>query len=1387
MKIKQFLKRIVAATLAATTMLTSFSIEAFAGYDGTGTGSQGYTYGTLPGMRDGRWGYRFALVDAKTGKVQKGSDGEYLVRDWVQIEKGSSDAILMENAYTLNTVRTDKTDLGYIEKKYGFYSSQPAPVESDDKGNWIGKGEAIKTWLTDPEGCLLKNGKKTDWLSYIVKDFFGEDSNNKVIKGQYKLVLEPTYLIPLYSDYVTGEAAKDVYGNGNYSEIVEKKNGEVVSRKYSSYSGVYFYGTYAESIQALYDLSSGSVPGAKIIAVAGGGGYQSLAVRITAKCMYIEEKEFNLTPPTDFSNDYIAWIRQIGGGYNHALGNLGYGIHIYGVENAPINTYDVDKNPDKPALAEKPTEEKSNTGNVTIYKVYGQVRRDPSTNKAVDIENISEFIREDCTNSIIIEDEEDKSGYKVVAWTADTHAYTAWKYTSGSNKGQVYPFKANKWAQVDDNGRIYFETSRNDSQVGQTYGQFYMASDSRPAVKSNGAELTYDMNNPLKLNSKNKTLYVLYLKDADKISTLGDPAPTPNTYEPEDPTGIPSKQGEFSIVKVYGKRNTTTGAITHVTTTSQKNTTYLVNIIDEPYYKIKEWHVVDSKPDTNYKATEWWGESGSKFNKTTIKQSGLNLYNGYNETIYCKTGISSSKKGTLYVLYLLDDTPPAPVETEVDISESYIAKRFMLGSMEDSSGRKYKDHVFKWDMPVFDVPGSHDGISSWPDSKLKFQIDQTETLTEDMGILTNWTDITKYGNPRVPNLTYRKKFEITSGVSSCKEKSAKTWELKNLEFYMVLYRLDDKPNLFKTNITGDTVKNTNASTLITQSKNTFKLDKTSSNRQDNGEYNFSFNLVFDESSKNDYSRTCKCYDYYYEWIGEHRVRRREYTNETNETTFDTSTRLDITQKVTYAVYAGKDNTVKSDVGNPDTPLNTYDHGNTSEAGVTMNVGSISFRPYIRMQYDTEKLDNKEVYVTGERQRELFFNEYVGVSFEPNKNDHSIVSQSFANVKGKITISSNQWSNHATANAAVGKNDCVLPGGATLDAMIMKNDRQIVKVTGFFPVITGTGLKQVTETGGSNNGIPTDTTQAEQEFEQFVQTVEHSIETWNIAQWVTEDTVVKGDTQLTNISKPVWKMSSLHPTKVSADDGKFGNAADESKYYFRSDNDYGPIPSTGVEHEDANTGDLDTTRESSEKKYYTFYTDTLGNIYVKVADSLSSASNLTRLADTGSSGKLLVSRTNSKNDLNNLPAFYKDLDKKTGVITKLYYGLESCRDTSGVCDEQCTAKDSSAKWVNDGKWYNEAFDGITVAFFSTTLKVGFTKPGTRTSVLDPKLVGSSASKSDLLTNYRLSQFRMDDHSEFYGTVGKIGEFRGEDVIVNGMEDLFISDIFYIPNATVQDLR
>lgn len=267
MKIKQFLKRIVAATLAATTMLTSFSIEAFAkGWNGGGGGSNNTIY-VNNGVNESYWGYRFAVVDDKTGAVETNEDGADYVKDIVQFSRTSDLAKTANGAYVYNIVRTDKdNDLGaHVRTLYDWpYSSMPKPVLSSGK-TFTGNGEALKAFMTS------KKDTKSTWAEYIIKKLFGDDALTEVKHGNCKLVVEPVYLFPLYNKY---EQPKDAFGTGVYTDYNDTYG-------YSSYSGMYFYGTYFASLYAVENLAT--ITG--VSGVHGGsGGLMKPAIQVSGKC-----------------------------------------------------------------------------------------------------------------------------------------------------------------------------------------------------------------------------------------------------------------------------------------------------------------------------------------------------------------------------------------------------------------------------------------------------------------------------------------------------------------------------------------------------------------------------------------------------------------------------------------------------------------------------------------------------------------------------------------------------------------------------------------------------------------------------------------------------------------------------------------------------------------------------------------------------------------------------------------------------------------------------------------------------------------------------------------------------------------------------------------------
>ncbi len=67
------------------------------------------------------------------------------------------------------------------------------------------------------------------------------------------------------------------------------------------------------------------------------------------------------------------------------------------------------------------------------------------------------------------------------------------------------------------------------------------------------------------------------------------------------------------------------------------------------------------------------------------------------------------------------------------------------------------------------------------------------------------------------------------------------------------------------------------------------------------------------------------------------------------------------------------------------------------------------------------------------------------------------------------------------------------------------------------------------------------------------------------------------------------------------------------------------------------------------------------------------------------------------------------------------------------------------------------------------------------------------KGDMLTSSVVSQIVTSNTSLKYGTVNKIGEFSDEngnklgDIIMPDLRSFFISDLFFAPNITVQDLK
>lgn len=420
-------------------------------------------------------------------------------------------------------------------------------------------------------------------------------------------------------------------------------------------------------------------------------------------------------------------------------------------------------------------------------------------------------------------------------------------------------------------------------------------------------------------------------------------------------------------------------------------------------------------------------------------------------------------------------------------------------------------------------------------------------------------------------------------------------------------------------------------------------------------------------------------------------------------------------------------------------------GYNSASGTMVQSGQFYFHPFIKMQYDTMSSQKQTVNVTGTWTRGMQVNDYAEVAWN------------YSTTKNNLHVTSNQWSAHAKAlelAKKLGSNlkNVVLPGGA-IYSLDTKGSNQSVMVSTYQTILVGEGLAQAEYTSPVSEYLKMPF--AKKAHEAFKTQVKTSIETLPVEQYVSKDAT---QSNAWNKGKVVGR---------SRDISFLGNgsskASSDSKYYF--DNDVSM--NSGL----ANESDLDVKELSTTYEYYTFYSTVNGDIYM--AKSSGENNYPTEV------GQKILSKNQGANKLNTQTEYgnlAQQINTRTLVVDKLCKAIE-----------RNTGNDKSASWASaDGKWYNEAFNGVTVVIQRTKLEVGMTSPNLRTTILDPKLTPQQKDKGDIFTSAYLSQFKTSDTPLATGKQNVIGSFKGKDITLNKLDTLFWSNKFYIPNATVQDL-
>ena len=405
---------------------------------------------------------------------------------------------------------------------------------------------------------------------------------------------------------------------------------------------------------------------------------------------------------------------------------------------------------------------------------------------------------------------------------------------------------------------------------------------------------------------------------------------------------------------------------------------------------------------------------------------------------------------------------------------------------------------------------------------------------------------------------------------------------------------------------------------------------------------------------------------------------------------------------------------------------TRDNSNGALKKNQAEVGSIKFYPYIKMKYDTYNIPYANNYSQ---------TAYVLGNYARTLNLRNGVTVRFESEDdNSLEVQSNQWSTHnglmKNINDLFGTTDNaykVIPGGAVLSIQNKYDDDAKSKDV---KVITYQCLlegdgKTQVDYTGLVNGDFTEAT-ADSNHTATVNSVVEALKNLKLELYGNKD-AKKEPFSGENISEK----KKFNGKSVSSD----------SKYNWNDFNDL------YLNVEEGNTS----------KEKYVFSADAEGNIRM----------NGTTILTKGQGVESISDRT------------AKVINDKTDVVNQLVKALE-----------RNAGDDDSTLWsMTDSKWYNEAFDGVTVYVQTTVIHTGLWDPMERTTVFDTKLTPNQSSKENIGTSFYVFQMRTASSSDTYsGEANRLGSFMGVNVFSNvDLTELYKTDKWYSSNVTTQDLK
>ena len=553
------------------------------------------------------------------------------------------------------------------------------------------------------------------------------------------------------------------------------------------------------------------------------------------------------------------------------------------------------------------------------------------------------------------------------------------------------------------------------------------------------------------MNTKNlgNGIGIIWNEDTDSlIHTYWQPNGSPGKPEPSNP----NKVGMMNIVKSYYTEKNDGLSYTDDGTFYTLNCTSNISIDQEPEYKIVSWKITN-KLDTNIKSTNGkeitWNPSG------TISGSGTDP-----KIVSLKT-----PQKCVYVLLKRAETEEEEIDSNYIISESTITRQVRFSKPDSSEDMtKIQDIEFNWISPAHktscDGHKYADGKDSegntkystaycnwgtWKDDTLQISLknSQKEDYPDILATKAEWENVTTLTG-------LDKRFEDKTRT----EVGETSLSIKDWDYACVLLRGKDKLTVAEWKNTALGTEEAN-SDLAEVSKSGFAIANTDSGERKTTDYYEQFIGYFeDDSADRDTTRAISSGSGH-----------GDCDDDTQTTSLESN--LEVNVKVKLETYSGSE-----DGGTNDSTCNSEVRKNLKLLGFNKSTGkevpsggTISFRPYIQMNYDTYTEYEKKAYVLGEHQRRLSPNDYVEINW--NKS-----------VIPNLMLDSLQWSTHASAVDFITETfgyDVltkfkVLPGGATLSLTLDKKSFQKIQLTTYQCIVTGSGKEQIDTAGGSDGGL-----------------------------------------------------------------------------------------------------------------------------------------------------------------------------------------------------------------------------------------------------------------------------------------------------------------------------